>query len=264
MRISPFSFKELDTSVAFAAKPRGSFKSNAAERHQEELLLQPPPPPSYTEADLAAAQSEAYKNGFVEGIKEGRMQAESEQAEVDRKLSQATERFVETVAPLLEDYRRTIWHLRGEMPKVALAVSKKIAGDALGKNAGVAVESVALACVETMITEPKLLVTVHTSLAATLEKKLQDMAARLQSAGDIVVMPDAQIVPGDCRIEWKHGALERNAQELWQQIERTIENMSAGVDHTVSVQMENLQAILAELTGTQDEPNVTNISQHKE
>jgi flagellar assembly protein FliH len=249
MRVERFSFKEFDATVAVKSAPvTAGIKPLLPGGRRKEGA--PPLPPTFSEEQLKAAERESYKKGFTEGTQEGRNQAESEQAAVDRQLSETVEKFVQTLPPLLADYRQMILQLRQDLPKVALAIARKAAGNALAENAAATVEDVAMRCVESMIAEPKLTVTVHESLADTLEKKLKAMAEKQQAATDIVVMRDAAIAPTDCRIEWKHGAMERHTGQLWQHIEKAVEAMSASAAHTTEVQMTQLQAQLPE---TQDD-----------
>lgn len=242
MRIAPFSFKEFDAAVISGPKARGGMQPLLpGGRQREEVPPPPPPPPSYSEEELASAKQEAYKNGFESGIQEGRALAQNEQADIDRELLKCAEQFVVSLTPLLHDYKEFVLQMREDMPRVAQTIAKKVAGDALSENAQLIVENVALNCCQTMINEPKLVITVHKSLAATLETKLKDMATRVQSAGDIIVTPDDQMVAGDCRIEWQHGQIERSTEQLWAQVDRVIADMVASAKHTTDNHIDTLQ-----------------------
>jgi flagellar assembly protein FliH len=247
MRIAPFSFKEFDASVVVSQPGSGRHGIKPllpGGRSKEEVPPPPPPPPSYSEEELAAAKQEAYKQGFEAGVGEGRAQAESEQAAVDRVLTERTAQFTSAVAPLLADYKQFVLQMRQDMPRVAQVIAQKVAGPALDQNAQTVIENVALTCCQTMLSEPKLLITVHAQLAATLEKKLKDLAAQMQAATDIMVAGNEQMPQSDCRIEWKNGQLERSTEQLWAQVERVIADMVASATHTTDVHMEKLQDII--------------------
>lgn len=243
MQVAPFSFKEFSSGVPEKAAARAkSFLPGG--RQKEEAPPPPPPPPSFSEEQLKTAEREAYKKGFVEGTQEGLNQANSEQAAVDRALSETVEKFIHSVAPLVQDYRSMALQLRQDMPKVAHAIARKAAGNALAENASAAIDEVALRCVETMIGEPKLAITVHSSLADALERKVKSLTERLQSANDVTVIKDESIAVSDCRIEWKHGAMERHTGQLWQQIDKAVEALSASATRTTEIQINALETPL--------------------
>lgn len=245
MRIAPFSFKEFDAGVVTAPKLRPGLKPLLpGGRQKEEAPPPPPPPPSYNEEELAAAKQEAYKKGFEAGTQEGRAQAESEQAAAVRTLVEHAEKFVQSITPLMEDYRQFMLQMREDMPRVALTIGKKVAGPALNENAQAVIEQVALACCQTMIAEPKLVVHVHASLAAELEQKLREMAQRMNAASHIIVASNEQMNIADCRIEWQHGQLERSTEQLWAQVERVITDMVESASHTTAQHIEKLETDL--------------------
>src|SRR5262249_15628871 len=153
---------------------------------------------------------------------DGTKQAETEHSDNDRKLAAMTEKFAKSISPLLTDYRDTITQMQQDMPRVALAIAKKVAGAALNDNAGAVVEDIALRCVETMMADPKLTIPFHTSLVSRLERRVQQLADHLKPPTDIHVIGDEAIPVTDCRVSWKHGALARHTGELWQEIDKVV------------------------------------------
>lgn len=239
MRIERLNFREFEPEAMGVLTVQR--KSHLPGGRRKEEVPPPPPAPTFSEEQLKEAERESYKKGFLEGTEEGRRQAENEQSDLNQKLAVTVEHFIRTVAPLLADYRQMQLQLRQDMPKVALAIARKVASKALDGGAEALVNEVALACVETMIGEPKLSITVHASLADTLERKLQALTTRLQSATQCIVIRDEAIALADCRIEWKYGAMERHTGQLWQQIERAIESMVASAPRDTMQHMESLE-----------------------
>ncbi|MFW0776679.1 MAG: FliH/SctL family protein [Rickettsiales bacterium] len=239
MRIERFDFTDFETSGSGAVIARRKRSLPGGRRKEEEPP--PPPAPTFSEDDIKAAERDGYQKGFLEGIEEGKKQAESEQADIDRKLSETVERFVSSIAPLLNDYRAMQQQMREDMPKVALAISKKVAGDALESNAESMISGVALACVEAMIGEPKLSITVHSSVADTLEKKLTELASRVADSAQFTVGRDENMNIADCRMEWKYGAMERHTGQLWEQVEKVVESMVTSAQRETDTNMEQLE-----------------------
>lgn len=229
MRAEPFTFREFTGEAIGGAKAaaKGFISSGSKKPAAVEEPAAPPPPPTFNEEELKKAEGEAYRKGFLDGTKEGQVQAESVQADVDRHLSQITEEFVQHIAPLFRDYSELATQVRQDMPRIALAIAQKVAGAALAQDAKAVVEDMAMRCCETMIGQPALNVTVHASLADTLDGKLKAMAERHQHAAKITVSANVDIPMTDCKIEWKHGAMERRTELLWKQVEDVVGDIIA-------------------------------------
>ncbi len=251
VRVEPFTLREFDGSIA-VRKAAGNKPFSNLSKRKDEAPPPPPPPPSFSEEQLKAAERESYKKGFLEGVQEGRNQQLNEQGAIERQLAITVERFAATVSPLLSDYREVVLRMRQDMPKIALCVARKAAGSSLAANAQAVVDEISQRCVEIMIGEPKLVVTVHETLKDALKANLDALAARLQSAAEIVVAGDATIPEADCRIEWKHGAFARDSKQLWAALEQAIDNMVASEKHQAEAQLATVQAeITARETSTE-------------
>lgn len=238
MKISAFQLKEFEgTTVENTPKPPKLFERGGTFRGEPPP---PPPPPSFSEEQLKTAERDAYKKGFLEGTEEGRKQVENEQAAVDAAIMKSLSNVMSSVQPLLLDYQATITQFKCDMPKVALAIAKKVAGRALTDNAAAAVEDIALRCVETMVGEPKLTITAHSSLAKGLAQKLEQVVEKLQSPTIIHVLPDDDIAPEECKVEWGHGQFARHTGQLWQEIDKVVENMIASATYQNQLHMDTL------------------------
>jgi flagellar assembly protein FliH len=124
---------------------------------------------------------------------------------------------------------------------MALAIARKVAGQALDQNAQAAIDEIVLRCSETMMKEPKITITVHESMGDTLAKKLEELAARLQSAANIVTLRDPAMPAADCRIEWNQGGIERQTAQIWQQVEKMIEDIKVTAIRNTQEQLETLR-----------------------
>ena len=112
------------------------------------------------------------------------------------------------------------------------------------------VDEIAQRCVATMVGEPKLQVTVHTSLVATLEQKLKALTAGREDAGEIIVAGDDAMPTSDCRIEWKHGSFARHTGQLWSEIERVVANMGASARFNAEARLLSVKELLSKTTET--------------
>jgi flagellar assembly protein FliH len=242
MQLQRFNFKDFADTMPEAKTVDG--KPFVATRNvKPEMVEAPPPPPSFSEEQLKAAERDGYKKGFVEGTQEGRKQAESAQADVERALSETAARFAHSLTPLFADHQRMVTEIREHMPKIALA--RKVAGRALDANAGEVIADMAAAACETMVGEHKLSITVHESMADCLTDKLARLAPSLPASTDIEILRDQHIPPADCRIEWNQGGMERNTSQLWQQIDKAVDNLVLTARRDTGEQMADLSAYMA-------------------
>jgi flagellar assembly protein FliH len=249
MQIQRFDFRELSVSEAAVQAASSSPFRKTREPVKpvvEELPPPPPPPPTFSEADLKNAEMKGYQRGFQEGIEDGKKQMETVQADIQKKLLENVEGFVKHINPLFADYRKMALDIQGQMPVLALAIAKKVAGAALENNAEAVVKDMAIRCCETLLAEPKLTITVHESMGDMLASQLEALTSRLQSATDITILRDPDMPQADCRIEWKNGAMERNTQRILEQTDRVTENMVASATRDTNEHLDTLQAQLPE------------------
>lgn len=261
MKVSPFSFRDLSAGeVARAVVAREFVPSGRKEDPQqpEEAVYVAP---TFSEDDLKNAEREAYKKGFLEGKKEGHLEAQNEQAAIDKQLLEKVDGFAGHIYPLFNSYQAMALALRQEMPKIAMAVARKVAGEALDNNAHAVIEALTLSCLEHMVKEPKFCVTVHASLSATLEKKMDELTASKPDMPTIQVLGNEQMNIADCKIEWAGGAMERNMDALWQQVEGIISQMSTVAVKDTSAELTQLAQVLPEPAASTQMPATVTIQQ---
>jgi len=235
-----FSFRELGEELA-GGTPAGARVFQASGRPKQAQPPAPPPPPVFNEEEMKVAERDGYKKGFLDGTQESRNQAESEQAEVNRQLTGLVDRFSETILPLFNDYSQMLLQLKKDVPAAALAIARKVAGDALNENSHDIITGMAARYCETMMHEPKLTITVRETLADTLEAKLKEQAARLPANAHIVIVRDPDMPVTDCKIDWERGSMERNVEHVWQQVEKAVDDISATSVRDTEQHLDNLK-----------------------
>jgi flagellar assembly protein FliH len=241
MKIERLDFRELAVGGAVEGAAAGSRLFMPSRAKQEEPPP-PPPPPTFSEAEMEAAEREGYKKGFLAGEQEGRKQMESIQAGINERLVGMMGSFVSSVSPIFEHYRETLLQLQADMPRAALAIARKVAGDAIDRNAATIISDVAMRSCAQLVHEPELTIVAHESLADTLERQLQELASRLPAATQIVIVRDPAMPISDCRIEWRNGSLARITEELWQNLETAISNIQLIGARDAHARMDVLQA----------------------
>ncbi len=74
MQIEPFSFREFSGESVAGARSSREFLPHG--RKKEEAAPLPPPPPIFSEAELRSAERDGYQKGFLDGVTEGKTQAQ--------------------------------------------------------------------------------------------------------------------------------------------------------------------------------------------
>ncbi len=103
-----------------------------------------------------------------------------------------------------------------------LAIAKKILSDFVARNGVQEITAVLDEAIADMIHEPRLVVRLSESEFDEVNAKIQDISKQKAYAGHIVVLADADIIAGDCRVEWADGGVERTTKDIWTKVETTL------------------------------------------
>lgn len=223
MQLQPLSFKPFDSSVVEHAARRQFMPPS--------FLPEPEAPapvilePTYSEEDVKRAEQEGYRRGFLEGSEDAKKQAASEQAELQSRLEEAMQGASGEMQKLFADYQAQVNAQLAELPRLALAIARKVAGDALSENAGGKVEAMIMETLPRVMGAPSIHVTVHESLAEKMETMLIRHFEGNADPGEISVQGDASFAPADLRIDWGAGQAEHREADLWRDIESVIDAM---------------------------------------
>lgn len=240
MHISPFEFKDFTGSLvanANAGSASTHFLSQEADKTMED---ETPPEPSFTEAELETAKREARQAGYLEGMEEGRKVTQSEQADIERQLSEGLQQFVDAVQPVFMHYSQIAEKTQATMPQMALAIAQKIAGAALEHNSQEQVTQLVMQYVKLIEEKPNLTIAVEQRCVKLLEEKLAALAPNAESSPAITVREDANLAAGDFRISWADGLMQRDTASIMQQLTEKIDAMSLSAAHEVQQTMQTI------------------------
>jgi flagellar assembly protein FliH len=173
--------------VDFGAAAKEAAPSVAAARH---------------EADMAEAETRGYRNGVNAAEAQARTEAE-------RRLAGAFERIASGLDQLRASLKAVEDRFEAEAVEVALAVGRKLAADLIAEEPFAEISALADQCFRELLAAPHIVVRVNGALYADAKQKLEEIARARGFDGRLVVMAEADIAPGDCRIEWADGGLKR-------------------------------------------------------
>lgn len=182
-------------------------------------------PPKPVRRNFTAAEVEAEKaKAFADGHAAGAHEATSEAA-------QRSAAALEAIAAKLNEMVRQGDRHRVEGLKTAvgsaMAIVRKLLPALAQRESVNEIEALLRDCLGRMHDEPKMVVRVHESLVETFRARIDTTADASGFSGRIVVVADAKQTPADVRIEWADGGVERNTQQVWQEIEAIIERFVA-------------------------------------
>jgi len=163
--------------------------------------------PAISTAQHEAAIAEAETRGYRNGVNAAEAQARTE---AERRLAAAFERIASGLEQLRGSLKAVEDRFEAEAVEVALAVGRKLAADLIAREPFGEIAALADQCFRELLAVPHLVVRVNGALYGEAKAKLEEMARARGFDGRLVVMAEAEIAPGDCRIEWADGGLKRD------------------------------------------------------
>jgi flagellar assembly protein FliH len=152
---------------------------------------------------LAEAESKGFRDGFAA--------AETERvAEAERRAALAFEQIADGLDRLVRGLAAIESRLEAEAVEVAIAVGRKLAPELIAREPLAEITALATECFKQLVATPHVVVRVNDALHATARGKLEEIASLRGFEGRLMVMADSEIAPGDCRVEWADGGLNRD------------------------------------------------------
>ena len=151
----------------------------------------------------ADAESVAYRNGFAAGH--------------EKATDEATQHIAATIQVVADSLARIERALKAiearleiEAVEVAVAVASKLAPELIAREPMAEVTALVTDCFRHLVSAPHVLVQVNADIYEATKDKLDEIAAARGFEGRLLVQSDTQLAPGDCRIEWADGGINRD------------------------------------------------------
>ena len=157
------------------------------------------------EAERRRADAElvAYRNGFAAGH--------------EKATDEATQHIAATIQVVADSLARIERALKAiearleiEAVEVAVAVASKLAPELIAREPMAEVTALVTDCFRHLVSAPHVLVQVNADIYEATKDKLDEIAAARGFEGRLLVQSDTQLAPGDCRIEWADGGINRD------------------------------------------------------
>ncbi|MFA5040235.1 MAG: FliH/SctL family protein [Bdellovibrionales bacterium] len=164
---------------------------------------------------IDALKKESYDAGYYAGTKDGKEAQVAEQSAILNRIDQ-------NVSALIKNMDAVTQEQENQIRRLALSIAKKILPAFTSQNGLQEIEALVSDTIRQMGREPRLVVRVHEGEFDALNEKIQAIATQRAFAGKIVILADAEVASGDCRIEWADGGIERNTPVTEKSIEQTL------------------------------------------
>lgn len=209
-------------------KPIKRFEFKNLSQKQKTLEELPPPPLAFSEEELAEATRKAHDEGYQKGRAEAIDETTRAQNLLDQDIRQVAERIALQLLDFHEQTQNLLAQKKEEVIHLSGAIAKKIAGEALKNDPIEKLAPLVEKTITRLLGEKMITVTVHETMTARLQEKLQPMLAEKNLEQQVVVRGVASLPSEDCRITWESGAAELSHKEVWAEVEKMLEDIVKG------------------------------------
>jgi flagellar assembly protein FliH len=165
--------------------------------------------PAPAPRNVAAEEAEA--RGYGRGLADGRRQAE---VEAQTRLAIALDAIAARADALLAEADRHRAETEALAVEFALAMARKLAGDALAREPLAAIADAAAQSFQHLRGVPHLVLRVNDALVEPVDALMRRMARERGFEGRLVILGEPDLAPGDVRLEWADGGIVRDQARI--------------------------------------------------
>jgi flagellar assembly protein FliH len=175
------------------------------------------PPLAATEhaIKLAEAEAAAYRNGFSAATAEAK-------ANIEQRSVEALERIALALDELHRGLSLAEARIETDAIAVAVAVAKKLAPELVAREPLGEISALAANCFRHLVAAPHVVVRVNDALQAGARQQLEEIVRASGLDSRLVVLAEPEIAPGDCRIEWADGGINRDSAAAAEAIDEAV------------------------------------------
>ncbi|MCI5050388.1 MAG: hypothetical protein MRY32_08710 [Rickettsiales bacterium] len=222
MSIQRFNFEDLED---FHKKGLPEDFEEIVESAEEIVEEEPPPPPTFSLEELETAKKLSFEEGRNAGIEDGKQQQKNEDS---RRLQQIESICDQLTAELSEMKARHMSYLAmqsADLSQLVQVVAQKVAGDVVAMIPTANIDAMIDECLGVLVTQPRIILTVHPDLGNFMADFLRKKLAAAGVEADLVIHSDESMQIVEARMEWQSGAIERDMNAIWAQIEQKLQTI---------------------------------------
>jgi flagellar assembly protein FliH len=164
---------------------------------------------------IAEIEKAAHDRGYAAAQSDAKVES-------DRRIALALERVAAAIAAGNSALKAIETRLEGEAVEVAVAVGRKLAPALLTHEPFAEIAALASECFRQLVGTPHIAVRVNDALYSTTQEKLGEIVQARGFEGRLVVLAESDIAPGDCRIEWADGGVNRDSAAADAEISKAV------------------------------------------
>ena len=180
-------------------------KASAKYMFDEDFAAGEKPTISVVEAERRRvdAESIAYRNGFAAGQAQARSEAAQHTATALGLIADGLSRIERALVDIEA-------RLETEAVDVAVAVAAKLAPALIAREPLAEIVALATESFRHLVKTPHVTVRVGADIYDDARHRLEEIATARGFEGRLIVLSEAAFAPGDCRIEWAEGGVNRD------------------------------------------------------
>lgn len=196
----------------------------------ESIAAAAPPPPEpkiimkgFSQEELDEAKEQAFTQGKLEGQAEGHKAAWDEAMHsIEKQTADGLELILEQLRALTPIAAETAEKSYAAAVELAMAVCRKVVPTLCKEHAADEIRLLLEKNFHFLKEEPKITVKLNPSMADAVKPYIAKLVKQESFAGKVAVVRDESIPAGNCKIEWRHGGVERTAQDVLNQTEELL------------------------------------------
>ncbi len=196
---------------------------------EEEAPPPPPPPPTFSEEELEAACAKAREEGYARGVEDGTLKAQKADGERETQLMSIVKTCCEQVTQFRNEYEAHVAAQEEALTRLAVAVARHVAGDALQSSPEVPISHMVAECLPMLLEEPRIVITVHPSIITLMKDKLEQIGKQAGYDGTLLLEADESMNVTDCHIQWQGGSAHTSYEDTWKNIEEKLTHIPTTV-----------------------------------
>jgi len=207
-------------------------------------------------ADARAAWEEEAKAREAAAFEAGKADALNSIEQQTLALVQAMNAQLLTLAEQRSTLEKTMAEASVDLATLA---ATKIADILVERGPGRLVAETVLNALPLVIGEARIVVRLAEPLVDHIKSRMDEMALEAGFTGKVVLLGDERIAPGDCRIEWANGGIQRRAADIKAEIIKTIQSCLA--DHDGQKNREHQPEAPESVSPEPSEPETIDVSE---
>jgi flagellar assembly protein FliH len=180
---------------------------------------------------LAGAQEESFRQGFAAG--KGEMSAADQ-----HRIAAAAEQIADAMEMIAHQMLSLEQRLEAEAVEVAVAVANKLAPALIEREPLAEIEKLVVEVFGEIRSAPHVAVRLPKQLVDEASAHLLKLADERGYAGRLVLLPDPDLGPDDCRIEWADGGVHRDRAGIENRIAEAVTRYLGRKERTDNLESE--------------------------